>query len=194
VLAAGEVGVSLPHPLARYRVRAGSMYQSSNRNQQLYLYDLLTQRHTEHYQRWGGELFNLQNANGPGNQWNYPALDMEGPPQAYVTALQQQRDKFLAEATTLGKAWEENVRFIAAQRVYIEDLEKRCHDLVTAVHSAAQPELSGGGIAWQDYELGGKLVHRVRKNWLVRQSLRSSFLKRTLRKLVRRNHTGDGAS
>ena len=195
MLAAGEVGVSLPHPLARYRVRVGSMYQSSNQDQQLYLYDLLTQRHAEHYQQWGSDLFNLQNANGPGYLWNYPALDMDGPPQAYVKTLQEQRDKFLAEAQTLGKAWEENARFIAAQREYIEDLEKRCHELVTAVAPTmrlGQP--NGNSIAWQDYELGGRWVHRVRQNWLVRQALRSSVVKRALKKLVRRNGSLESAS
>ena len=71
--AAGWAGVSLPEPLARYRVRPDSMFHSSNEQQQLYLYDLMTCLHPDLFRAWGSELFNLQNANGPGFLWKHPS-------------------------------------------------------------------------------------------------------------------------
>jgi glycogen synthase len=72
MLEEGGVGVSLPAPLVRYRLRPGSMLQSCGSNQYLYLYDLITQIHPELYKKWGVELFNLQCANRPGYLWNHP--------------------------------------------------------------------------------------------------------------------------
>ena len=75
LLAAGHTGVSLPAPLVHYRIRPGSMRRQMNDDQALYLYDLLTQRFPRAFERWGPELFNLQNANGPGRLWNHPAIE-----------------------------------------------------------------------------------------------------------------------
>jgi hypothetical protein len=102
LLEAGGVGVSLPHPLARYRVRSGSLYRKANRNQFLYLHELVTHHHPSGYRDWGVELFNLQNANGPGRMWNQPAQEVVEPPQAYVASLEHQRDKLWADVQTLG--------------------------------------------------------------------------------------------
>lgn len=76
MLAGGAVGVALSDPLVRYRVRKGSMLQSSGEAQQIYLFDVISQLHPELYREFGVELFNLQNANGPGRLWNHPALDL----------------------------------------------------------------------------------------------------------------------
>ncbi|MDX2110395.1 MAG: glycosyltransferase [Verrucomicrobiota bacterium] len=73
MLGAGLGGVSLPEILVRYRIRSGSLWQASTRDQQLYLYEQLVRLHPALYQRWGGELFALQNANGPAHTWNRPA-------------------------------------------------------------------------------------------------------------------------
>jgi hypothetical protein len=116
LLEASSVGVSLPHLLVRYRVRAGSLYRSSNRNQLIYLYDLLTQRHAEAYREWGVELFNLQNANGPGRLWNHPTLETVDT-SSYLAALEEEKGKWVAEAQRLSQAWAEHVR-------YIEQLEQ----------------------------------------------------------------------
>src|SRR5262249_30533328 len=124
---AGGGGVSLSHLLVRYRVRPGSMYRSSNRNQQLYLYDLLTQRHAQTYREWGVELFNLQNANGPGRLWNQPTLEVEEIPFAYVVALEEEKKKIIAHAES--------------QQVYIRQLER--------VREQLWAEVQHGGRAWQ---------------------------------------------
>jgi glycosyltransferase involved in cell wall biosynthesis len=88
---AGGVGVSLPHPLVNYRIRKGSMFRSSQRDQQLYLYELISELHPQAYQRWGAELFHLQNANGPAYTWNHPAIAYT-PPDDEIQALQPLRD------------------------------------------------------------------------------------------------------
>ncbi|MCL6540376.1 MAG: glycosyltransferase [Roseiflexus sp.] len=86
----GCVGVSLPDPLVQYRVRADSMYRSLSEAQILEMYALIVERHRATYERYGAELFALQNENGPGWRWNHPATD---PPdvlqQRQITALQQ---------------------------------------------------------------------------------------------------------
>lgn len=185
LLEAGGMGVSLARPLVRYRVRSGSMYQSSNRNQQLFLYDLLTQHHAEAYRKWGVELFNLQNANGPGYAWNHPAQEVTAPSQRYVTALIQERDKLVAEVQTLGKAWKDHVRFIADQRSYIESLEARCRELITMNGTGSPVVSTGDGVTPREYEIGGQLLNRLRRMWLMQQVSRSSKLKKVLKKVLR---------
>jgi len=71
----GCVGVSLPDPLVQYRVRKDSMYHSLSEAQMLEMYALIVERHRATYERYGAELFALQNENGPGWRWNHPATD-----------------------------------------------------------------------------------------------------------------------
>jgi glycogen synthase len=182
----GGVTVSLPYPLARYRIRADSMFRKANRDQFLYLYDMLTQYHPERYREWGVELFNLQNANGAGRTWFQPAQLAGEPPQEYVAALERQRDQLQAEIRTLGEAWEDQYRYITSQRDYIENLERRCNELVVMSQANAIQSLSNGnGISWREYEIGGKAVSRIRKTWVARQVLRSPLLKQALKKALR---------
>ena len=79
MLAHGAIGVALPDPLVRYRVRKGSMLQTSSDAQQMYIFDVISRLHPELYREFGVELFNLQNANGPGRLWVHPALDLPNP-------------------------------------------------------------------------------------------------------------------
>ncbi len=187
LLEAGGIGVGLPHPLARYRIRSGSLYRSTNRNQQLYLYDLITQRHPEVYRQWGVELFNLQNANGPGYRWNHPAVETAEVSEAHVAALEQERSKLAADVQTLGKAWEDQAQFIASQRAYIESLESRCRELMATVSRNGADSLAHSDVvSWRDYELGGRLLSRVRRTWLARQVSRYPRLKEAIKKALER--------
>lgn len=72
MLEAGCGGVSLPDILVRYRIRSGSQWQTSTRDQHLWLYEQLARLHPDLYKRYGIELFHLQNANGPAQSWNRP--------------------------------------------------------------------------------------------------------------------------
>jgi glycosyltransferase involved in cell wall biosynthesis len=118
LVAAGEAGVSLPHPLVSCRARPETLSLRARRNRQFHQYDLLTKRYADAYREWSGELLNLHNANGPAYLWNHYAA--------------------------------------------IESNE----------------------VSWRDYEIGGRLVSRLRKLWPVRQVLRSPMLKKVLRKLL----------
>ena len=162
------------------------MFRSANRDQFLYLYDLLTQHHPERYREWGVELFNLQNANGPGRTWYQPAQPTIEPSQDYIRALEQLRDQLQEEVQTLGRAWESQYRFITSQRSYIEDLERRCNELVAALQAHAAPVSSNGNnVSWREYEIGGQLVSRIGKTWLARQAMRSPALKQVIKKALR---------
>jgi len=178
----GGVGVSLPHPLVRYRVRSGSMYHECGRNQQLYLYDLLTRYHKDAYREWGVELFNLQNANGPAWLWNQPSREPPEPAQATMTEMRQQRDKLWDEVRTLGKGWDDHVQFIKAQQLHIENLENRCHELKTTLDDF----LGRDGISPRERQLGGRLVKRVRRTWLMRQVLRHTKLKQAIKRTIQK--------
>ncbi|GAB4112627.1 MAG: hypothetical protein Fur005_32560 [Roseiflexaceae bacterium] len=72
MLAHGCVGVSLPDPLAFYRVREDSMLRQANLEQQTLLMERIAQLHEQLYQRYGSELFALQNANDRALRWNHP--------------------------------------------------------------------------------------------------------------------------
>lgn len=73
MVAQGCIGVSIPEPLVRYRIRPESMLRAMNEEQGLYLMELIAERHPELYQRYGHALFALQNANGSALRWNHPA-------------------------------------------------------------------------------------------------------------------------
>ncbi len=65
-------GVCMPEILARYRIRKESMYQRIKRSQGRYLYEMIARHHPDVYRRYGLELFLLQNANGPAQDWHQP--------------------------------------------------------------------------------------------------------------------------
>lgn len=73
LVANGCGGVALPEPLLRYRIREDSLWQESPREQHLHLHDLLVEQHRELFERYGPELFQLQNANGTAQRWELPA-------------------------------------------------------------------------------------------------------------------------
>lgn len=71
---AGCGGVAIPEPLVEYRIREDSMFKVIENDKKLYLYDLISNEHPDFYRRYGVELFNLQNANGPAHGWDQPTM------------------------------------------------------------------------------------------------------------------------
>lgn len=71
---AGCGGVAIPEALVEYRIREDSMFKVIENDKKLYLYDLISNEHPEFYKRYGVELFNLQNANGPAHGWDQPTM------------------------------------------------------------------------------------------------------------------------
>ncbi|HSH09714.1 MAG TPA: glycosyltransferase, partial [Oceanipulchritudo sp.] len=71
---AGCGGVAIPEALVRYRIRGDSMFRVIEPDKKLYLYDLISAEHPGLMARYGLELFNLQNANGPAYGWDQPTM------------------------------------------------------------------------------------------------------------------------
>jgi glycogen(starch) synthase len=93
LLKAGALGVALPAPLVNYRVRRNSMLRQSQTPQRLYLHDVITGLHADLFQRFGAELYNLQNANGPAHLWNQPALAMATPEESRHLQAELKRER-----------------------------------------------------------------------------------------------------
>ncbi|WP_145139441.1 glycosyltransferase [Paenibacillus sp. Y412MC10] len=70
----GCLGVSIPEPLVKYRVRSDSMSRQFNRDMILYLRERLCDFNPKIYEKYGAELFKLIDANGPGYLWDNPTL------------------------------------------------------------------------------------------------------------------------
>ena len=71
----GYRGVVIPEFLFFYRVRKNSMTRKFNKANRLYLYQLLSEKHTAFYGSFATEIFGLLNANGPGIYLDNPTLD-----------------------------------------------------------------------------------------------------------------------
>jgi len=105
MLAKGCGGVAIPEVLARYRVRHESMFQSINRQQQMFLYRVLVERHPELYRRYGVELFQLLFANGPAHDMDQPT--MWGPP--YDILRERLLEPLFEERKKTAEQWRETV-------------------------------------------------------------------------------------
>lgn len=138
MLEGGAVGATLPHPLVRYRVRKGSMLQSSTAAQQMYLFDVITQLHPELFRSFGVELFNLQNANGPSRLWNHPACEPPVPDPAQVAELRS----WLSEVEK-AREWSENQRLGLLERLgQLEDAVGELRGSVPLAGPVALAELT----------------------------------------------------
>ena len=65
----GRNGACIPEPLCYYRVRKDSMTRVMSSSAKMYLYKTLEEKHHELYERYGADIYNLTNANGPGYLW-----------------------------------------------------------------------------------------------------------------------------
>ncbi|MEH2321547.1 glycosyltransferase family 2 protein [Nostoc sp.] len=66
----GWLGVVIPELHYFYRIRSDSRLQKSNREQLLYLYELIAALHPELYQDYGAEIYHLLNQNGASWLWD----------------------------------------------------------------------------------------------------------------------------
>jgi hypothetical protein len=72
----GHRGVALPECLFLYRVRKGSMFRSMNKNKILYSHEYIAAKHGNLYDRFGADVYNLLNANGPSYAFDNPTLEV----------------------------------------------------------------------------------------------------------------------
>ena len=67
-------GVCIPEYLSLYRVRKDSMARGFNKNNMLYLTELITKNHKKLYQEYGDEIYNISLANGAMYLQNNPSF------------------------------------------------------------------------------------------------------------------------
>lgn len=72
----GWLGVVIPELHYFYRIRSDSRLQQSNREQLLYLYELIAQEHPQLYQDYGAEIYHLLNQNGASWLWENPSQNI----------------------------------------------------------------------------------------------------------------------
>lgn len=70
----GFGGVVIPEILWNYRIRSTSMAQSFNRYSELYLYRIISRKHSDFYREYAEEVTNILNANGPGFLYKNPTM------------------------------------------------------------------------------------------------------------------------
>lgn len=70
----GYHGVVLPEPLWNYRIRKTSMARAFTREKQIFLYRLISEKHSSFYAIFASSIANLLNANGPGIDYDNPTL------------------------------------------------------------------------------------------------------------------------
>lgn len=75
VMAHGGSGVVLPEILFQYRVRQDSMFRGLSKLKKLLLCQHISNKHKNIYATFASDIFNLQNANGPGIALDNPSLD-----------------------------------------------------------------------------------------------------------------------
>lgn len=71
----GFQGIALPQILWNYRIRSNSMAQAFNRNSQLFLYNLIAEKHKSLFSQHATAVVNLLNANGSGIDINNPTKE-----------------------------------------------------------------------------------------------------------------------
>jgi glycosyltransferase involved in cell wall biosynthesis len=71
----GLCGVTIPELLFNYRIRQDSMFRTVSKTKRLLLGQHIVGTHKQIYADFAGEIFNLQNANGPGILLDNPSLD-----------------------------------------------------------------------------------------------------------------------
>ncbi|MBD2451331.1 glycosyltransferase [Nostoc sp. FACHB-152] len=69
----GWLGVVIPELHYFYRIRSDSRLQKSNREQLLYLYEVIAALHPQSYQDYGAEIYHLLNQNGASWLWDNPS-------------------------------------------------------------------------------------------------------------------------
>ncbi|AFY35409.1 glycosyltransferase [Calothrix sp. PCC 7507] len=69
----GWLGVVIPELHYFYRIRSDSRLQKSNREQLLYLYELIAALHPHIYEDYGAEIYHLLNQNGASWLWDNPS-------------------------------------------------------------------------------------------------------------------------
>ncbi|AFY48358.1 glycosyltransferase [Nostoc sp. PCC 7524] len=74
----GWLGVVIPDLHYFYRIRSDSRLRNSNRDQLLYLYEVIAALHPNLYREYGEEIYHLLNQNGASWLWDNPSMKVGG--------------------------------------------------------------------------------------------------------------------
>ena len=74
MLSKGYQGIVIPEPLWNYRIRKNSMARMFTVDKQIFLYRLISEKHSEYFAKFASQLTNLLNANGPGIHIDNPTV------------------------------------------------------------------------------------------------------------------------
>jgi glycosyltransferase involved in cell wall biosynthesis len=104
----GARGVVFPELWWHYRIRSNSMAQAFNKNKELYLYSVISKKHSSFFQTYGNEVANLLNQNGPGIGYDNPTWPLEG----------DLRSHWLLQGKMVSLLKKNNTLRLIAKRVY----------------------------------------------------------------------------
>lgn len=85
-------GVCIPEFLSLYRVRKNSMAREFNANNLLYLTEIITNNHKNLYCKYGNELFNILQANGPSYRYANPSMYISSVETKFVYQKRKLKD------------------------------------------------------------------------------------------------------
>lgn len=85
-------GVCIPEFLSLYRVRKNSMAREFNANNILYLTEIITNNHKNLYCKYGNELFNILQANGPSYRYANPSMYISSVETKFVYQKRKLKD------------------------------------------------------------------------------------------------------
>lgn len=77
-------GVVISEPYFIYRIRPDSMSRQFNFDNQMYLYRLITEKHKDVLEKYGPDIFNIVNSNGPSHLYDNPTWNL--PPVGFVNS------------------------------------------------------------------------------------------------------------
>lgn len=80
----GYQGIVLPEPLWNYRIRKNSMARAFTKEKQIYLYRLISDKHSGFYSIFASSIVNLLNSNGPGINYDNPTLTYNVPYNKWI--------------------------------------------------------------------------------------------------------------
>ncbi len=100
----GCTGAVLPEALWYYRIRSNSMARAFTPDKQLFLYRLISEKHSTFYANFAVEIFNILNANGPGIYFDNPTLFYKQPGKSLINnKIRQQLVNYIKQKPALRK-------------------------------------------------------------------------------------------
>ena len=85
-------GICIPEFLSFYRIRKDSMAREFNANNLLYLTEIITKNHKQLFCKYGDEIFNILQCNGPSYRYNNPSFYISNVDEKVVVKKRKLKD------------------------------------------------------------------------------------------------------